>query len=320
VACSALNGFTHATGAVRGAGSELVGVGTGAPLQASLLDPACAGAPAPAGPPAGDPDEVAAATDAEGTVVAAASSEDATIVTALDEVAPAITAVHVPASARTGEPVDVSVDGGDSWGLAAIAWSVDGAAAGTGRALRLPAQRAGRHQVAVAMTDVAGNVARETRTLEVSEDAAPAPPPQTPVAPPVVVPVPPAGGGGAPAVRPRVLSAKVQRRRGVWFVSLRLRGADRVQLSLLRAPYLSAERLRELGRDSGCGPHGGHRPTGRKGRMVQRISGERVRVRLPAAMQRALRARGRYVLRVVALGADGQRSKPATTRRWTVCG
>ena len=208
-------------------------------------------------------------------------------------------------------------------GARRAAWSIDGQPAGEGRSLRLPELADGTHEVTVAISDGAGNVAQRSAELEIrppSQQAAPMPTPTptaAPVAAPVVVPV--AVPRASPLARPRILSARVERRAGGWFLSLRLRDSDRVRLSLVRSPYLSAAALHRRGLRPRCGPPAAHdAEPGAEGRDTQRARGATVRLRLPARFSRALRIRGRYRLRIVALGAQGQRSA-ATTRRWTVC-
>lgn len=120
------------------------------------------------------------------------------------------------------------------------------------------------------------------------------------------------------APRARVVSARVERRAGGWYLRVRTRDADRVRLSLFRSPYLSGAALARRSISPSCSPPPAEHPEGgAKGRGIRRVDGETVRLRLPVNFQQALRRRGRYALRVVAVGPGGRSS--AITRRWTVC-
>lgn len=258
----------------------------------------CAAGPPDAGPDAGEAGELAAAADGEGTLATAATADEATTLVARDVTAPDAAEIAVT---RTADGFDASVSAADAWGPISVAWTVDDRAAGSGSSVGVTGLAPGRHTLVARIADGAGNARTRTATLDVPSDAQPAAPP------PAAVP------GATPAEPPRVLSARILLRAGVWLARVRISGGERVRLTLLRERYLERHRSR-------CGRHERNRPaTGRQGQFVASVTGPRtVRIALPADMQRALRRRGRYQLSFVALGAEDQ-SSPAKRRRVTVC-
>ncbi|MGE4426755.1 MAG: hypothetical protein AB7G37_09920 [Solirubrobacteraceae bacterium] len=313
-------------------GGALVATGIrGDRLAAGTIDDSCTvGADPSPGPPVPAGARLAAATDAEGSLVVAALPYDATqpaVVAVDDRTPPTITGIDAPERVTQGRSFTMTGAAYDAWGISSLRWRLDDVAVGTGGSVSGRFADAGRGRITLRALDPSGNVARVDRDVTVV--ARPATNPGTairddPAVPPVQIPVPPTGGAKTEA-RARVRSLSIRRRGGRWQVSMRVTDARRVVLSLYRERYVrpgsrskGAIRLR---RPPVCRPgsRSGSRPkTGRRGRVVMRIGSKRVTKRLPRSMERALRKRGRYSLRVVAHGAPGTKFT-AARKRFTVC-
>jgi hypothetical protein len=259
----------------------------------------------------GNAAELASTADAEGTLATAATDDETTTLTARDTTAPQADAIVVSVSPTR---VDASVTASDAWSATVICWTVDGRPAGSGTTTSISGLATGSHKLDAVISDSAGNTTSRTTTVDVpANDEGPAAPAATAPPPPAAAP-PPATAPPSDAPAPRVLAARILQRGSVWLARVLIRDGDRVQLTLTRKPYLKNHR-------SPCGrlertPH--PRP-GRQGRLVATIVEQRsVRIRLSAAMHRALRRQGRYELSIVALDREGRRS-PTTQRRVTVC-
>ncbi|MCK9250691.1 MAG: PKD domain-containing protein [Solirubrobacteraceae bacterium] len=304
-------------------------------LVAAPVDDACvAGADPHVGPTTPPGSAIAAATDVDGTLVVAIDPPDAsqpTLVAVEDRTPPTITGIDAPEAVTTGQTFSVSGDAYDAWGVTRLRWRFGDADVGAGGTARGRFGIAGRRTVTLQATDPSGNVGRLDRTVTVTAAPSAVEPPETdrppasttPTGPPVTVPLPPRGDGDAEAAeRPRIRALRIRRRAGRWTVTVQARHVERLVVSLYRERYVKGtDGVRRRARPPVCPRRDApdRRPaTGRRGRIVVQVDGRRTTLRLPRSMERALRRRGRYKLRVVAHGAEGTR-RAAARRHITVC-
>lgn len=330
--CSTPSGLGGLTFALRG--GELVAAGLrDGRLAVGEIDGACTvGAdPSPTPGPELPADVILeAAADAEGTLVVAGRDASGAVSVAVDDrTLPRIAQLQVPPTVAAGATFTASAVASDAWGPVGLRWSIGGVDAGAAATASGRFPRAGSGVVDVVARDAVGNEARDRRTVTVDDEPsapaprpAPTPPPGPdpgpPVAPPVGVPVPDPEPRPA-ARRPQARITSVQQRPTGWFMGVRVRYADRLEVALYRERY---KRGAELGgRPTRCAPRARpvRRPeAGRRARLVVQSGGDRLSVPLSKRMTLALRQRGRYTLTVVARSGRDARSAPAV-RRFTVC-
>jgi len=315
--CVAASELTTATVADRAGQPVAVGL-RGGRIVVAPIGAACDATVDAEGPDAAEASSFAAAADGEGTLVAAAAGAPGPIA-ADDRTPPRIDRIDLPASATVGTPFTASAVAVDAWGIGTVRWTIDGKAR-TGATVSGTLSRAGDRAVELRVRDAAGNdrtTSRTVRGVAATGGSSAAPPSSsTPAAPSVSVDLPGPGSTGGMRARPTVQVLRARRRGSTWFGELRIRNADGLRLELYRERYQKPSAMRRPPTCPARRRPVRRPPTGKRGVLVVRAGAGRIRVRLPWAMQKALRKRGRYTLRAVARGNGGIR---VDKLRFTVC-
>jgi hypothetical protein len=193
-ACAvAVPSFIAVSLANRPAAPQLVGLTAGGQVGLVNIAANCPAAVAQLSAPVPDGLELSTGVDADGTLLALVGRGDdnATRVMVDDITPPAVGPIGVASQVAAGAPVPGSVFPFDPWGVADIAWSIDGQEVAHGAAVTLPGRPAGQHVVAVRVRNTAGLDATAQKTITASATApqptpTPSPAPAQDTTPPMI--------------------------------------------------------------------------------------------------------------------------------------
>ena len=299
------------------------------PVQGGCPPPA-----ASAGSTVADGVELEAAVDADGTLVVAVARGGAgpAAIVVDDVTAPAAGPLTAPAEVRPQTSFPASVEASDPWGVAGIAWTVDGESIPGGTSVTVPGRPEGTARLAATVTNAAGLTAEARADVRVRAEAAPTPPTTTTTpAPPPPAPTPPAPAPPAPPVtaqdtkapvlsgvrlqrslvRPRAVGVALPRGTALAFA---VDEAARYRVTLLRETPRPGARSR-------CDVRGG-RPGGTTGRKLELQGDAPVGITRLAITGRDREGRrlprGRYRVSVRVIDAAGNWS-PTRYVRFTLC-
>jgi hypothetical protein len=187
--CRGSVGFELADVVDRG-GPTLIGLNGDGAVGITTTDASCAATSLVFSSPVADAGDLTASVDADGTILALVGRGEAgaSAVVPDDVTAPVLGALSVAAEVRSGEAIPASVEAADPWGLAGVAWTVDGAAVAQGASVTLPALAAGSHRVEATATNAAGLTA--TRAADIVAGDTPTTPVPMPATTAPIAPMP----------------------------------------------------------------------------------------------------------------------------------